>query len=93
MHVSMMPSQDPKNPNRQLKIAFGGQSGTLQEGEVPLKVVSIQPLSKEQMAQYSQAQSQGTGAKTINFTVGQSGGQQGNPQGSQKCGCPKCYGR
>lgn len=41
MRVSMVPSGDPGNQNRQLKVSFGGQTGKMQAGETCLKVVEL----------------------------------------------------
>lgn len=51
LRVCMAPSADANNPNRQLKVSFGGQkTDPPQAGETPLKVVAIQPaLTSERL--------------------------------------------
>ncbi|ODM97716.1 hypothetical protein Ocin01_08958 [Orchesella cincta] len=50
MRVSMMPSADQGNQNRQLKVSFGGQkTDPPQAGETALKVVSIEPATTGRM--------------------------------------------
>jgi len=44
LRVTMAPSSDNNNPNRQLRVSFGGQTGQINAGETPLKVVSIEPV-------------------------------------------------
>ncbi|CAL8122779.1 unnamed protein product [Orchesella dallaii] len=50
MRVSMAPSAEAGNQNRQLKVSFGGQkTDPPQAGETPLKVVSIEPATTGRM--------------------------------------------
>jgi len=49
LRLSMAPSGDPGNPNRQIKFSVGppgqGGDGGLAPGEVPLKIVSFEPVA------------------------------------------------
>lgn len=56
----MAPHADPSNPNRQLKVSFGGQStDPPQAGETPLKVISIQPAQTTERMEPRDAQAYG----------------------------------
>jgi hypothetical protein len=63
----MVPSNEPGNENRQLKISFGGNGGQQMgsQGETPLRVVSFQPVTAQ-----NPAASGGSDANAMNFTVG-----------------------
>jgi len=67
LRVSMAPSSDNCNPNRQLKVSFGGQkTDPPQAGETPLKVISIQPASTTERMEVKQGNAYAGAMKVCN---------------------------
>jgi len=52
------PNPDSPNQNRQLRLSFGEQDALAQPGEVPLKIVSINPVEGYDMGPLAQLQLQ-----------------------------------
>jgi len=91
----MVPSNDPSNPNRQLKVSFGGQQGVNQAGETPLRVVSFQPVNAS-----AGGSAGGAPPAPMNFSLTGSGGGSGGSSSygnsgssaapTSSCNCPSC---